>query len=83
MIQQIHRIYGIYPNLHTGFYWWTEKSEQVWMGASLQEEQRQLRVILFPGHQPVGLDMTLPLPFMIAFQLVRAILFTLSQLLTK
>ena len=43
------------------------------MGASLQEEQRQLRVILFPGHQPVGLNVALPLPLTVARQLMRAI----------
>ena len=25
MIKLIQQIYGIYPNPHTGFYWWTKK----------------------------------------------------------
>ena len=44
------------------------------MGARLQEEERQLRVVLFPRHQPVGLDVALPLAPAIARQLVWAIL---------
>ena len=34
--------------------------EQIGMGASLQEKQRQLPVVLFPSHQPVRLNVTFP-----------------------
>lgn len=44
------------------------------MGACLQEEQRQLRVVLFPRHQPVGLNVAFPLTLTVARQPVWAIL---------
>ena len=45
-------------------------SEQVCVCAGLQEQERQLGVVLIPCHQPVGLDVALPLSFMVARQLV-------------
>ena len=44
------------------------------MCAGLQEEQRQLGVVLLPGHQPVGLDVALPNALQVARQAVRTVL---------
>ena len=44
------------------------------MGAGLEEQERELVVILLPRHQPVRLDVALPLVLMVALKLVRLIL---------
>ena len=44
------------------------------MGAGLQEQERQLVVVLFPSHQPVGLYVTFPDAAHIASQFVGAVL---------
>ena len=44
------------------------------MGASFEEQKRKLFIVLFPSHQPVWLNVTFPLPFMIAFQLMWTVL---------
>ena len=49
-------------------------SKYISMGASFKEQKRKLFIVLFPGHQPVWLNVTFPLPFMIAFQLMRTVL---------
>ena len=44
------------------------------MRARLQEQQCKFIVILLPRHQPIGLDVALPLPLVVTFQRVRIIL---------
>ena len=46
------------------------ESEQVRVRACSQEQECKFGVVLIPCHQPVGLDVTLPLSFMVARQLV-------------
>lgn len=48
--------------------------EEIGMRASLEEQERELVVILLPRHQPVRLDVALPLVLMVALKLVRLIL---------
>ena len=48
-------------------------TEKVGVGASLEEQQRQFLVVLLPCHQPVRLDVALPLPFVVALQRVGVI----------
>ena len=45
-------------------------AEYIGVGARFEEQQRQFLVVLFPGHQPVRLDVTFPLAFVVAFQSV-------------
>ena len=47
--------------------------EQVGMRAGLQEQQRQLHVVLLPYHQPVWLDVTFPLSVSVARKLMWSI----------
>ena len=44
------------------------------MRACSQEQERQLRVVLIPSHQPVGLDVTFPYLRALVNQFVRSIL---------
>ncbi len=44
------------------------------MRTGLQEEQRQLHVVLLPRHQPVRLDVALPYTLKFARQFVRTVL---------
>ena len=44
------------------------------MRARLQEKQCELAVILFPRHQPVWLDVALPLALMVALELRSSLL---------
>ena len=53
------------------------------MGASLQEQERQLVVVLLPSHQPVGLYVTFPNATHIASQFVGAILLWQSAVCCK
>ena len=48
------------------------------MRARLQEQQCELAIVLLPRHQPVGLDVALPLPLMVALEL-RSSLLTLDN----
>ena len=45
-------------------------AEKVSVGACLEEQQRQFLVVLLPCHQPVRLNVALPLPFVVALQWV-------------
>ena len=36
------------------------------MSASLQEQERELLIVLLPSHQPVGLNVAFPYPMQIA-----------------
>ena len=49
-------------------------TEEISMSACLEEQQCEFTIILLPRHQPVRLNMALPLPLMVALQLVRLIL---------
>ena len=44
------------------------------MGASSEEEERQLRIILLPCHQPVGFDVALPNAVHVARQFVWSVM---------
>ena len=44
------------------------------MSASLQEQERELLIVLLPSHQPVGLNVAFPYPMHIARKFVRTIL---------
>jgi hypothetical protein len=43
-------------------------TENVGVGACLEEQKRQFPVVLLPCHQPVVLDVALPLPSVVALQ---------------
>ena len=45
-------------------------SKYISVSASFKEQKRKLFIVLFPGHQPVWLNVTFPLPFMVTFQLM-------------
>ena len=49
-------------------------SKYISVSASFKEQKRKLFIVLFPGHQPVWLDMTFPLAFMVTFQLMWTVL---------
>ena len=44
------------------------------MGSGLEEQEGEFSVVLFPRHQPIGLNVALPLALMVSLQLVRPIL---------
>ena len=45
--------------------------EDIRVRTSLKEQQRQLVVVLLPRHQPIRLNMTLPLALVVTLQLMR------------
>ena len=50
------------------------------MGACLEEQKCQFPVVLLPYHQPVRLDVALPLPFVVALQQVGMVLLLVETL---
>ena len=60
-----HNIINFLVSSSVMVYWRLKlPSKYISMSASFKEQKRKLFIVLFPGHQPVWLNVTFPLPFM-------------------